>query len=478
LFFDGYDEIPLQQREIVTNDVKSLIDRFHHLTFVITSRPESGLLAFPTFKQFAIQPLEKDESYELIRKYDERGLRSNQLITALERPEYRSVHQFLKNPLLTSLLYRSFEYKQSIPLKKHVFYRQVFDALFDWHDASKDGYNTREKKSALDIDSFHRLLRVIGFVSVLKGEIEGDTDTVLTWIRRAKEVCNFTALPESNFLDDLVKAVPVFIKEGDSYRWSHKSLAEYFAAQYFCTEGKSQFPKVFNTLLERRETSRFSNVLDQMYDIDPMTFREFCILPMAKEFGAFAKSSFQKLDPSITAEDIRLRKACSFDTTIVFLPRIELKGFKELNELIFNLKIDGSNIMTERDDIHLIVHSAPEDKRSLMILGISGPYRTVLEILEEKKDPLVLHKALVSWPETKGSIGIYSPKETELLGDGPESIYNSPEAFSKVTKLISGLGPVIDVNKLLNFEQTFNDSKKVSSLADDLLNELVAKKVS
>lgn len=286
-FFDGYDEIPFKDRETVTVDVKEFIEKYPNNWYLITSRPETGLLAFPTFKQFSIRPLKKEESFSLIRRYDHAGGRSEQLISKLQGRDFRAVQEFLKNPLLTSLLYRSFEYKQSVPIKKHIFYRQVFDALFDWHDASKDGYNTREKKSGLDIDAFHRMLRVIGFVSVMKGQVEGDTDAVLGWIRKARDICNLGALSESNFLDDLVRAVPIFVKDGDYYRWSHKSLAEYFAAQYICTEGKSQQAQVLTAFLNSKQLNRFSNVLDQVYDIDSAGFRTHLILPLARDFSTY-----------------------------------------------------------------------------------------------------------------------------------------------------------------------------------------------
>lgn len=475
-FFDGYDEIPLLQREAVTKDIKNLVDRFPEITYVITSRPESGLLAFPSFKQYAIRPLKKEESFELIRKYDDKGGRSEQLIANLDRPEYRSVHQFLRNPLLTSLLYRSFEYKQSVPLKKHVFYRQVFDALFDWHDASKDGYNTREKKSGLDIDSFHRILRVIGFVSVLKGEVEGDTDTVLNWIRKAKEVCNFSSFSESNFLDDLVRAVPVFVKDGDSYRWSHKSLAEYFAAQYLCTEGKSQLSKVINTLIERREISRFSNVLDQIYDIDPLAFREFCILPLAKEFNAYLNNSYLKLDASITAEETRLRRACTFDRTTIFLHSVNFENPVEFKEILRKSTDPIKELRPESESINILFINGTSSKKPNIVIDIAGPFSSILEILESKKDPLIVQKTRVDWPANRGRSNIPITKKTEILTDDPSSVFNALTVFTKLTRLLARSAPMVDIEKMLSFERTFNDSKKVSSLADDLLTELIVKK--
>ena len=69
------------------------------------------------------------------------------------------VGEFLANPLLVSLLFKAFEYKQQVPFKKHVFYRQVYDALYHHHDLTKEPGFERKKHSGLDLEDFHRVLR-------------------------------------------------------------------------------------------------------------------------------------------------------------------------------------------------------------------------------------------------------------------------------------------------------------------------------
>lgn len=470
IFFDGYDEVPFKDREMVTKDVKEFIEKYPGNNYIITSRPESGLLAFPTFKQFSIRPLEKEESFSLIRKYDQGGGRSEQLISKLTGRDFLAVQEFLKNPLLTSLLYRSFEYKQNVPIKKHIFYRQVFDALFDWHDSSKDGYNTREKKSGLDIDNFHRALRIIGFVSVMKGEVEGDTDTILGWIRKARDVCSTSNFSESDFLDDLTRAVPVFVKDGDHYRWSHKSLAEYFAAQYICTEGKGQQSKVLKAFISSGRTARFSNVLDQIYDIDVIAFRSHLILPMAKAFTLFWESSYCKINPEISAASIRLRKEASFDKDLLVSPFDQEIIINPVSEIQKTLKsLPGHPIdMSQAELNYLLIDTT--SKRSRLISIISGPYTTLLGILASKKDPLIRRREIVELPK-RGAI----PNEIThyRLSDDPTDDGNQPEVFDTFTRFFTDSGTIVDSDKMLVFENTFRDSAKLSELADELLTSIL-----
>lgn len=477
VFFDGYDEVPFKDRETVTKDIKDFLEKYPNNTYVITSRPETGLLAFPTFKQYGIRPLKKDESFSLIRKYDQGSGRAEQLISKLTGRDFRAVQEFLKNPLLTSLLYRSFEYKQNVPIKKHIFYRQVFDALFDWHDSSKDGYNTREKKSGLDIDTFHRVLRIIGFVSVMKGEIEGDTDTVLGWIRKARDVCSTTTFSESDFLDDLIRAVPVFIKDGDYYRWSHKSLAEYFAAQYICTEGKTQQAQVLSAFLSAGRTTRFSNVLDQIYDIDVVAFRSHLILPMARAFVAFWNSAYRGINPEISAASIRLRKEASFDRDLVVFqfnektftdPETEIE--KALNGL------PGPAVNVNQSEFNLVFVDNPSKSRPRLVGLISGSYTAILGILSSKKDPLVRRREAIDPPRAKGPPVLPAGMLRYRLTDDPSAECNQPDVFDRFTHLLLNFSLAIDSDKMLAFEGSFRDSAKLSELADELLSPMLSAK--
>lgn len=462
-FFDGYDEIIPAHREAVTKILKEFIELYPQHSYIITSRPESGLLAFPAFKQYSIKPLNPDESYELIRKYDSGGGRAEQLISILQKSEMRPVREFLKNPLLCSLLYRSFEYKQSVPLKKHVFYRQVYDALYDWHDASKDGYNTREKRSGLDIDAFHRMLRVVGFYSVMKGNVEGDRDTVLGWIRKAKAVCRFNNLSESNFLEDLVRSVPLFVKDGDLYRWSHKSISEYFAAQYICTEGKADQQRTLETIMESSEFMRFTNMLDQIYDVDNNGFMSYLVLPAAKAFKEHWEKSYRQIDASISEGEKALRRAVTFDRTTIVLDKFELASLSEFRSQL--QKIKGITLPAEIDTSMLAINIADYGP----IVTIQGRHCLILQILASKRDPLVLRRELI---EKVNSPRSFRSKSPVMLTDDPTLIFNLPDHFAKLTRILIESLSILNAESFLKFDRDFKGMNQLTSLTDELLDDL------
>lgn len=461
--FDGYDEIIPTYREKITKDLKELIELYPQHNYIITSRPESGLLAFPAFRQYHIKPLVSEESYSLIKKYDNGCGRSEQLISTLQKTEYRSVREFLGNPLLCSLLYRCFEYKQSIPLKKHVFYRQVYDALYDWHDASKDGYNTREKLSGLDIDAFHRMLRVVGFYSVMTGKIEGDRDIVLGWIRKAKEVCHYKNVSESNFLEDLVRAVPLFVKDGDKYRWSHKSLSEYFAAQYICTEGKGEQQRTLEAIIKSKDYIRFSNMLDQIYDVDNNAFRQYLVRPAAIAFKEHWETSYRHYDPSIEESELRLRRSLTFDKLIVLFDKFNFESVKNIREDLKKIEGISSSEYLNSDLVKLYMIS------STPMLVFEGRHSFIISLLASKRDSLVQRPEFI---EPKKGNRPNIPKSKIAILDDPSLNFNSPDNFSKMTRLLSTYIPIANSDNMLRFEEDFNGQTHLENLTDELLSNL------
>lgn len=463
-FFDGYDEIPFKDREAATKDIKNFVETYPKNYFALTSRAENGLAAFPSFTQFRIRPLKKSESFTLIKKYDRNGPRSEKLISRLKGKELSAVHDFLENPLLTTLLYRCFEYKQNVPEKKHIFYRQVFDALFDWHDSSKDGYNTREKKSKLDLDSFHRVLRVIGFISTLNGEIEGDKDKILGWIRQAKQVCVGLSFSESDFLEDLTMSVPVFSRDGLFYKWSHKSLAEYFAAQYICTEGKAQQSDVFDHIFKTNSLDKFYNMIEQVYDLDQPAFRKYFSLPFATAAIEYKSHAYKKIDPAISANEVELRRSCTFAGSLILA-----KGKFPTSDEIIDEHSTSRSIYSLQISINKI--KVPNLKDPLVILRLFDKMCIIGDILASKRDPLMLERSKCYLDEKLLPVKGLARKIALPISNELENVLNKPGNFEAITRTLlrAPTGLSVDFDSCKNFCDTFSDEQARTHFTKDLL---------
>lgn len=470
LLLDGYDEIPFIDREEITREIKNFIDKFPNNTYAITSRPESGLEAFGNFKQFKIRPLKKDESFNLIRKYSNNNAQGELLIKQISGKNFTSISDFLTNPLLVTLLFRCFEYKQSIPLKKHIFYRQVYDALYNGHDTTKDGYNTREKKSNLDIDSFHQVLRVMGYVCTMQGKIETDKDGILDWIRKARAVCSGLNFSESNFLDDAVRAVPIFVKDGLYYRWSHKSLAEYFAAQFLCLEGKLEQEKILSRISNSSHLDRFSNLLDQFYDVDYSAFNKYIYLPLKDKIKQHSSSTYLNLDSRIPNEIIKIRKGVCYSREFYIkqpknIVDIPLKSGRAEWDMMFSEFLIKEKPLGGIEFIQ---------NKTIDIIGfLNKNDYVIINILAAKKDPLILAPAKLDFTNIKRT-KIIKLRGAKLIDDSPLNVLNSFENFSLVTKLLASSNHVIDLDHLDKSINAYENEQALSELTENLFtNEFI-----
>lgn len=284
-FLDGYDEIPGNDREKVSSNLKQFISYGNKNRFIITSRPNHGL-HFSDFEKFEIVGLQKEEAFELIEKYDNvSGYKLHENLVETINNATGQFDEFLENPLYVSLLYLTYRDKHELPLTQASFYRQVYDALYSDHDLTKeDGYK-RQIFSGLSRDELDSFLQQFAFQCIENGINDFEKDYLLSVI---KEVLTDSVLERkiapSEVLLDIIQNVPLLIKEGSSYKWIHKSFMEYFAAKYIAIDSdKVQF---LGDLWDNQLTylDDFSNLLTIYADIDKKTFNDIFVKRLLEDF--------------------------------------------------------------------------------------------------------------------------------------------------------------------------------------------------
>lgn len=293
IFFDGYDEIIDENRQSVTADIEQFIVNNSTCRFIMTSRPEKALITFADFQEFSVRKLSKEEAFELIKKLDGYEERSRRLIEYINNNEENGIEDFLKNPLLISLLYKKFEYRENIPIKKQEFFAEVFEALFQGHDLSKGDSYIRPKECALSMSDFFQVLRHLGFKCIKQG-LEFNESKLEQLINEIKEKI-YLKFDASLFLNDLTKAVPLFHKDGLVFKWAHKSIQQYFAAEYICRDSKEDQQKILIALYKSENVESYDLILELCNEIDPVSFRNSIIDIIIKEYFDFYNSSFNNL---------------------------------------------------------------------------------------------------------------------------------------------------------------------------------------
>lgn len=430
-FFDGYDEITQESKKEITENLQRFISRASNNLFIISSRDENELNCFGDFQRFDIKALTKEEAYKLINKYDNYGEVSKILINKLENEENLKITQeFLENPLMVSLLYKAFEYKKTIPYKKHIFYRQVYDALFEEHDLSKSGAYKRKKESDLDIEDFHCILRTIGFITLTKG-VTYSKEEFVKIVKQAKEKNKGIEFNENKYIKDLIYSVPIFVKEGTEYKWAHKSFQEYFAATYIYNDCKSNYDIILEKMIQKDNIRKYYNVLDFYYDIDYKGFKKIILYPILNDYIDYFKNSYiQEEYLNYDSNDLNIRKSILFNFSEIKAKKLDEEDMKEFKN--HNITQLGKKIIDDFDRAAVM-----GNKRICMFLREKNIY-TILNLLNNKKSNIISLIKNGGSEELEYTEGIAKEIDYEIysLDDSIENPLNKKNIFPLVNNFL------------------------------------------
>jgi hypothetical protein len=464
-FLDGFDEVAFEDRRTVTEDIQQFISKAFGNLFVLASRHETALGSFGEFREFSIKPLSKQEAYQLLRRYDESNEHAEALIEELEASKYEQLKDLMSNPMLVSLLYKAYSYKPKVPFKKQIFYRQVYDALFDMHDSTKGGAFVRKKHSGLDIEEFHLVMRDLGFVTAKLGKIEYGRDEIGEMIKKVRERNTSVLFPPAALLDDLITTVPLFNREGEHFKWAHKSVQDYFASQFIALDTKGNEETVLQKIYDGGHCRRFENILDLLHDTDNKSFRRVLLARWLKDYIAHHETRYRKEFPGVPASAIETRRQLTFGFEVAFSNLTA----KQLSTVALN-KMEKIIRSSFRKWAHLelsIKLSSGPKMRHILI----GVHRTsaggLLPLLASRKYPYV------NKPEEPGGSARALPAGgPHLVTDDPKSVLNRPKVFEAVNNVLRAYGYLVSIDDvrrtLKSIETEERDSQHVNQLLDNL----------
>ncbi len=463
-FLDGYDEIPKEEKENISEDLRKFILEFSKNSFMLTSRDDESINMFSDFEKYHIRPLEKQEAYELIRKYDCKGEIGEELIREIERnDQYDVLEEFLENPLMVSLLYSSYHYKGIIQYKKHLFYRQVYDALYEGHDITKGSGLIHTKKSNLDIEDFNRLLSILGYLSIKQNKISFYRDDIIKLIDKAASIIN-QEVNCLDFLDDLLHAVPIFIKEGIEYKWSHKSFAEYYAAFFICCIEKERGKQIIISIMNAYNNANYQNVLDFCYDMDPKIAREVVTYNLVSSYIEYCNQNMIDTEDKTAV----LQRYYNFIDTIRFVKteeNIEDKksknrrlGAPALFEAIRRIqKVTDEDfgyfdIVSRNYNIFMFVSRKPVYEVVRLL------WKKNIDIFEEIKEKEYTMKF---WETLNADVYVWCETDNVILGENAKAIVSYIHHSNRSTR-----------NRILNYDKCLllkrKIEKEISRQLDDI----------
>lgn len=427
IFFDGYDEVTEDYRGNILDDLQNFISIADNNKYVVTSRKESDLSCLGDFYGFSIKPLRMEEAFTLIRKYDSNGELGELLIDRIKNDKnLQIIKEFLTNPLLVSLLYKTFDYNREIPYKKIEFYEQVYKALFNDHDKTKGSAYVHPKKCNLDINDFERVLRRIGFFSLQRKKVEFSRTQLFDLIDKAILNMPWISVSSDDFFNDITHAVPLFQLDGNDYKWSHKSFMEYFAAEYICYES-DKTEELFRKIVESENIRTYENVLDFCIDIKPDIARKTVLYPHIKKFVENYQNQYMDAYYDKFEEAKYYRKCLEFENDILVF---SYENQNEVSEVIESKEKIGKIFAEYENEINCLIST---DKK--VLIGNKAKNTVIINQILQRKG-IDIFKQKGDTKEFKNNISLTSRQEPYRLNDNITSELNTEENFEIITYLI------------------------------------------
>ena len=409
-FLDGYDEISIAEKKSVTIDLREFISQTESDNyFILTSRPEEGLYSYEDFQSFSIQPLTKNEAYQLWNNYalKEKKVLYKYLEELHKSRKYDSIDEYLGSPLLVSLFYTAYKNRATIPFNKPGLYRLVFETIFEKHDSSKNGF-FRDKRSKLNMDDFARVLRFVGYQCLTRIGVNFNEKTILETIVDARRICGNLQFEESDYLEDLYTTVPVFCKEGRSYRWVYESLMYYFAALFIYYDMGEKKDMVLNAICNSNDLdfNSYLSMLDLYYDIDRSGFDRNFILPLCEKYLSFYNEN--DFNSNTTNHDyIEERIGLLFYFNDIYLVVRSAFGERTINEKMTNAKEVPQEQFGENKSYRPVYY--PEKNNALYCM-LENP------LTEHNRDIMSIVWHILKVKGTIAPFVEYQPQKTSITG--------------------------------------------------------------
>lgn len=247
---DGLDEVKESLFPETAKAIQKFCAKYPNNPCIITSRPRQNIKPLETFTVVESMALTKEQAVSLASKIWKEDEKTKEFCKQLKETLFEQHEDFAENPLLLSMMFLTFMRNNSIPEHLCDFYQKAYDALYSAHDTNDKGYYIRDFKcNSLDESKFKLLFSHFCFRTYFKEIYEFSEQDILSYLQESVEKLKIENITTKDYLADLLDAVCMIIKEGNIYRFSHRSFQAYFAAYYTSTLTDEQQKHMFISLL-------------------------------------------------------------------------------------------------------------------------------------------------------------------------------------------------------------------------------------
>ena len=361
---DGYDELYSENQKEFFKKLNDFCDKYPENHYILSSRPysESEFIEFQRFTVLKAVSFTKEQAISLITKieYPDEELK-DKFIRDLESGLYDRHKSFASNPLLLNIMLSTYNDYAEIPQKLHLFYYQAFDTMLSKHDATKS--YRRKLLSDLSSDTFKECFAIFCFLTYQKAKTEFTfpeiEDIFKKFPPRIKNVLNI-----GNFIYDLENCLCVLYKEGNRYKFSHRSFQEYFVAYFLNIQTDSKMRDYSFLLIE---SGKFSTSADSVFpmleDMNTQRFNNNILIPLLNKFEESKSGEEDLFEYYILNFPVKIEISLDSGTPslrlVVYEPHDKLQRFiyyffKNTIDYTYYRTIDDSPLISFCEDNYLV----------------------------------------------------------------------------------------------------------------------------
>ena len=295
LLLDGFDEVDEDNKSWLIDEIEHLAKCYDSVRVIVTSRPQSGIEVSPVFQVVKLSDLAEDEYEAVIFRLLEDSATASDLIKRVQS-HGGQVKELLKTPLLVTLLVLIYKASQEIPAQLSDFYDSIFKLLLQRHDGTKPGYRRRRLCRMNDSD-YRRVFEALCFLAKKHKQGPLDHQTINATAQDALKAVNIDEDSE-DLLNDIIKITCLIVKDGEEYRFIHKSVQEYYAACFIKSKPDVISKQIYERMfLSSLWSGKWGHELDFLGEIDTYRFRKYGVIPAICSYLEIAENDLPVVTP-------------------------------------------------------------------------------------------------------------------------------------------------------------------------------------
>lgn len=279
LLYDGYDEVALDNREGVSEQLSEICSSFSKTKVVVTSRHHTDITHNKSFLSFKINSLMRSDLAPFIKTIFGKSELYTPIISKInESNEFE--YEVLDTPLMVTWFIVVYKKRFKIPQTKLGFYEDLFGAILSRHDGFKDSYD-RESKTKLNDDQIKQVFQVLCYLSRKNQESTFTKEKIKDYIQRALNIESLNNVKPLDYLYDLTHVTCLLKMDGLEYEFFHDSVTQYFSACFIKSSTDENVKKFYSNL---DNLALLEDELMFLEDLDQYRYLKYFLVPRIKEF--------------------------------------------------------------------------------------------------------------------------------------------------------------------------------------------------